>query len=67
MYSCKSGFNNNFKAKINCKSQKLQILASNRINSTSKINCTFKSPKHDIINSTTSRSLLTSKIETTIS
>jgi len=38
MYICKSGFIDEFKAKVNCRSQKLQIVASSRINSTSKIN-----------------------------
>jgi hypothetical protein len=40
IYLCKSGYSNKFKAKINCRSQKLQIVASSRINSTStnKIN-----------------------------
>ena len=40
----KSGFNNKFKAKINCRSQKLQILASGRINSTRNINSPSNNP-----------------------
>jgi hypothetical protein len=44
IYLCKSGFNNKFNAKINCKSQKLQIVASSRINSTSKINSSLNHP-----------------------
>jgi len=46
MHLCKSGFSNEIKDKINCRSQNLQIVASSRINSISKINFTFKSSKH---------------------
>ena len=55
MYLCKSGFINEFKDKINCKSQKLQIVTSRRINSTRKINSTLNNPNKHKINSTTSR------------
>lgn len=36
--------NNKFKAKINCRSQKLQILTSSKINFTSKINSPLNHP-----------------------
>jgi len=64
MHSCKSGFSNNFKAKINCKSPKLQILASNRINSISKINCTLNHlNKINIFNSGNSDSQFSSSFK----
>jgi hypothetical protein len=44
IYLYKSGFNNKFKTKINCRSQKLQIVASNVINSTKKINSPLNHP-----------------------
>jgi hypothetical protein len=44
IYLYKNEFNNKFRAKINCRSQKLQIVVSNRINSTSKINSPLNHP-----------------------
>jgi len=44
MYLCKSGFINEFKTKINCRSQKLQIVASSGITSINKINSTLNHP-----------------------
>lgn len=41
MFFYKSGFNNKFKARIHCRSQKLRIVASSKINSTRKINSTL--------------------------
>ena len=38
MYLCISGFDNNFKDEINFRRQKLQIITSNKINHTTKIN-----------------------------
>lgn len=44
IYLCKSEFSNKFKPKINCRSQKLQVIDSSRINSTREINYNLNHP-----------------------
>ena len=44
MYLYKSGFLNIFKVKMNCRSQKLTILPSSKINSTNEINSLLNHP-----------------------